>query len=89
MWTNTHILCDKLGLWTFGERIMNTQDYVLSLFRYTYIEYTLHKYDFGNKSIRLGFIFGGNYFTEEKDIRKRNVQVGSDTSLLDCIRKDY
>ena len=49
----------------------------------------MHTYEFANKSIKVGFIFGGNYSTEEKDIRKRNAQVGSDTNFLDCIRKDY
>ena len=49
----------------------------------------MQTYRFANKSTKVGFIFGGNYSTEEKDIRKRNVHVGSDTSFLDCIRKDY
>ena len=42
----------------------------------------MHTYEFANKSIKVGFIFGGNYSTEEKDIRKRNAQVGSDINFL-------
>ena len=52
---------------------------------------TLDTYEFANKSIKVGFIFGGNYSTEEIDIRKRNALVRSDKIFLQghCIRKDY
>ena len=45
----------------------------------------MHTYEFANKSIKVGFIFGGNYSTEEMDFRKRNAIVRSDTIFLDIV----
>ena len=45
----------------------------------------MHTYEFANMSIEVGFTFGGNYSTEEKDIRKRNAQVGSDIKFLNIV----
>ena len=45
----------------------------------------MHTYEFANMSIKVGFIFGGNYSTEEMDIRKRNALVRSDTIFLDVV----
>ena len=45
----------------------------------------MNTYEFANKSIKVGFIFGGNYSSEEMDIRKRNDLVRSDTIFLDIV----
>ena len=45
----------------------------------------MHTYEFANMSIEVGFTFGGNYSTEEMDIRKRNALVRSDTIFLDIV----
>ena len=45
----------------------------------------MNTYEFANKSIKERFRFGGNYSTEEMDIRKRNDLVRSDTIFLDIV----
>ena len=75
---------DSKPTWIASEHYLN---YFLrfTLFRCTYVIDTLHTYEFAKKSIKVGFIFGGNYTTEEMDIRKRNALVRSDTIFLDIV----